>query len=37
MQNAMGEMTNVYEILVGNFQGKEFNWEGNMQMDSRQT
>jgi hypothetical protein len=37
MQNAMGEKTSVYEILVGNFQDKEFAWEDNMKMDSRQT
>jgi hypothetical protein len=37
MQNAMGEMTNVYEILVANFQDKEFTWGDNMKMDSRQT
>jgi hypothetical protein len=32
-----GEMTNAYEILAGNFQGKEFTWEDNMKMDNRQT
>jgi hypothetical protein len=33
----MGEMKNAYEILVGNFQGKELTLEDNMKMDSRQT
>jgi hypothetical protein len=32
-----GEMTNAYEMLVGNFRAKEYPWEDNMKMDSRQT
>jgi hypothetical protein len=31
-----GEMTTAYEILVGNFQDKEFTWEDDMKMGSRQ-
>jgi len=32
-----GEMTNACQILVGSFRGKDFTWEDNIKMGSRQT